>query len=171
MDRQSRSDTSTQSKDLVRHEDLVEAFLATSRALVGVAARSLADLEEDVTLTQYRVLIELAAHGPLRITDLSAGLGVDSSTATRMCDRLVRKELVQRRRIRTDRRGVRVALSASGRDLVRHVSQRRRSEIAKILRRLPESDLVPVLEALHIFADAAGEVPEQDWSLGWDVDR
>ncbi len=155
----------------VRREELVEAFLAVSRALVGVAARSLANLAEDVTLTQYRVLIELASRGPQRITDLAEALGVDSSTATRMCDRLVRKELIQRRRTDTDRRAVRISLTPSGRDLVAQVSRRRRAEIAKILQRLPRSDLAPVLEALHTFAEAAGEVPEQDWSLGWGVER
>ena len=155
----------------VRGEDLVEAFLGVSRALVGVAARSLANLAEDVTLAQYRFLIELASRGPQRITDLAEALGVDSSTATRMCDRLVRKELIQRRRATSDRRAVRVSLTPTGRDLVQQVSRRRRAEIAKILQRLPRSDLAPVLEALRTFAEAAGEVPEQDWSLGWGVER
>ena len=136
-----------------------------------MAARSLADLAEDVTLTQYRVLIELAARGPQRITDLAEALGVDNSTATRMCDRLVRKDLIQRRRGSTDRRWVRVSLTSSGRELVQQVSKRRRVEIAKILARLDRSDLAPVLEALRTFAEAAGEVPEQDWSLGWTVER
>ena len=168
---QQSTDSSTAAVEKVRREDLVEAFLAASRALVGVAARSLANLGEDVTLAQYRVLIELASRGPQRITDLAEALGVDSSTATRMCDRLVRKGLIQRRRVSTDRRSVRVSLTTSGRDLVRHVSKRRRIEIAKILQRLPRSDLAAVLEALQGFAEAAGEVPEQDWSLGWGVER
>ena len=40
-------------------KDLIEAFLAASRALVAVAARSLAELDEDITLTQYRTLVVL----------------------------------------------------------------------------------------------------------------
>lgn len=151
-------------------DTLVDAVLGASRALVAVAARSLANVADDVTLPQYRVLIELAARGPQRLADLATILGVDRSTATRMSDRLARKNLIQRRRVASDRRGVRVSLSASGRALVSEVSRRRRAEIAEILERIPAADTPAVLEALRAFADAAGEVPEQEWSLGWRLD-
>ena len=75
-------------------DELVDAVLGASRALVAVAARSLATVADDVTLAQYRVLIELAARGPQRLADLASALAVERSTATRMCDRLVRKRLV-----------------------------------------------------------------------------
>ena len=152
-------------------DELVDAVLGASRALVAVAARSLATVAEDVTLAQYRVLIELASRGPQRLADLATALGVDRSTATRMCDRLVRKRLVHRRRMNDDRRGVRVSLATSGAELVAEVSRRRRAEIGTIVQRLPKAHRQPVLDALRAFADAAGEVPEQDWSLGWDLDR
>jgi DNA-binding MarR family transcriptional regulator len=148
-------------------EQLVDAVLGASRALVAVAARSLADLADDVTLPQYRVLVELASRGPQRSAEIAETLGVERSTAGRMCDRLVRKGLVQRRRETADRRAVRISLTQDGRDLVNEVTQRRRSEIARILRRMPVADRGPVLVALSAFADAAGEVPEQAWSLGW----
>ena len=59
----------------VDRDDLVDAVLGASRALVAVAARSLADLAEDVTLAQYRALVELAARGPQRPADLAARWG------------------------------------------------------------------------------------------------
>jgi DNA-binding MarR family transcriptional regulator len=151
-------------------DELVDAVLGASRALVGVAARSLAGVAEDVTLPQYRFLIELASRGPQRLADLASALEVDRSTATRMCDRLVRKRLVTRRRTQEDRRAVRVSLTAAGGELVAEVSRRRRGEIATIVERMPAADRDPVVRALRAFADAAGEVPEQDWSLGWDLD-
>lgn len=147
----------------------MDAVLAASRALVAVAARSLADHAEDVTLAQYRVLVELASRGPLRAADLAAALGVDRSTATRMCERLVRKRLVDRRRVSSDRRSVRLSLTPAGRQLVREVTQRRRAEIAKIVRRMPGEGRAPMLAALRAFADAAGELPAQDWAMGWDL--
>ena len=150
-------------------DELVDAVLGASRALVAVAARSLANVAEDVTLAQYRVLIELAARGPQRLADLAAALGVERSTATRMCDRLVRKRLVRRRRMNEDRRGVRVSLTTAGGELVAEVSRRRRAEIATIVERMPNAHRRPVLNALRAFAEAAGEVPKQDWSLGWDL--
>ncbi|MFZ0376596.1 MAG: hypothetical protein WAL38_02105, partial [Solirubrobacteraceae bacterium] len=57
-------------------DELVVAVLGASRALVAVAARSLANVAEDVTLAQYRVLIELAARGPQRPADLATALRV-----------------------------------------------------------------------------------------------
>jgi DNA-binding MarR family transcriptional regulator len=150
---------------------LVDAVLGASRALVAVAARSLANVAEDVTLAQYRFLVVLASRGPQRLADLATTLGVDRSTATRMCDRLVRKHLVSRRRGQEDRRAVRVSLTGTGAELVAEVSRRRRVEIAAILDRMPAAHRNPVVRALRAFADAAGEVPEQDWSLGWDLDR
>jgi DNA-binding MarR family transcriptional regulator len=148
----------------VGEEALVDAVLAASRALVAVAARSLGHIAEDVTLVQYRVLVELAARGPQRLADLAEVLAVDPSTATRMCDRLVRRRAV------TDRRTVRVSVTALGRELVADVTRRRRTELAAILARLPDEDRRPVLAALGAFAEAAGEVPEQEWSLGWRLD-
>ncbi len=148
-------------------DELVDAVLGASRALVAVAARSLVHVAEDVTLAQYRVLVELAARGPQRLVDLATALGVDPSTATRMCDRLVRKGLVSRRRASGDRRAVRVALAPPGRDLVVEVTRSRRAELAAVLARLPDDDQRPVLAALRAFASAAGELPEQEWSLGW----
>ena len=44
-------------------EAVTDAVLTASRALVGVAARSLAVVDADVTLPQYRALVVLAARG------------------------------------------------------------------------------------------------------------
>ena len=171
MQAPSRSSGKRLKSDEPPSEELVEAVLGASRALVAVAARSLANLEEDVTLAQYRFLVELASRGPQRLADLATALGVDRSTATRMCERLVHKHLVTRRRTQEDRRTVRVSLTRAGGDLVSEVSARRKTEIATIVDRMGAADRDRVLRALRAFADAAGEVPEQDWSLGWDLDR
>ena len=152
-------------------EELVDAVLGASRALMAVTARALATIEADVTLAQYRVLIELATCGPLRLADLAAALDVDRSATTRMAERLVRKRLVHRRRITSDRRGVRLSLTAEGRELVRDVSRRRRSEIGDIVERMQHRDTQAAIAALRSFADATGEVAEHRWSLGSDSIR
>jgi DNA-binding MarR family transcriptional regulator len=146
---------------------VLDAVLVASRALVAVAARSLASLGEDVTLPQFRALVVLATRGPQRLAELAQALGVDPSTATRMCDRLVRKSLVHRRRTNDDRRGVRISLAPAGRELVEQVTARRRAEIAAVLSRLDESECRDVLLALRSFARAAGEPTESEWALGW----
>jgi len=148
-------------------EDLVDTVLVASRALVAVAARSLAVAADEVTLPQYRALVVLAAEGPLGTADLAAGLGVNPSTATRMCDRLVRKGLVRRHRQPGDRRMVRIALTSAGRDLVAEVTARRRAELARLLASLPPEQHEPVVAAFRAFAAAAGETPRAGEALGW----
>ncbi|HET8560229.1 MAG TPA: MarR family transcriptional regulator [Marmoricola sp.] len=156
-----------QSSRAASQEDVVEAVLRASRALVAVAARSLAAAEGQVTLSQYRALIVLASRGSQRVVDLAEALDVESSTATRMCDRLESKGMITRERSREDRRTVWVELTPAGTDLVTAVTRRRTRDIRQILSRMPEQPRVALVGALTSFADAAGEVPEQAWSLGW----
>lgn len=147
----------------------MEAVLGASRVLVAVAARSLADVAEEVTLAQYRALVVLASQGPQRVASLADALGVTPPTATRMTDRLVRRGLVRRRGSRQDRREVYVALTAAGRDLVTQVTQQRRSEIARILAGVSPADQAAMVELFTKLSRAAGEVPDQEWAVGWDL--
>ena len=147
----------------------MNAVLSASRVLVAVAARSLSDAAEEVTLTQYRTLVVLASRGPQRLVGLAEAVGVAPATATRMCDRLVKKGLIRRRSERDDRRQLRVALTESGRELVDAVTIRRSAEIRRIVNEIPADEQVVLVQALGRLAEAAGEVPEQDWTTGWDL--
>lgn len=139
--------------------------------LVAATASSLASVAEDVTLAQYRLLTELAAGGPRRLNDLAGALKVNRSTTTRMCERLVRKGLLHRRRVRADRRGVVVSLSSLGDRLVCEVTRRRRAEVAATIQRIPTGQRRAALRSLRAFALAAGEAPEPHWPLELDLDR
>jgi DNA-binding MarR family transcriptional regulator len=132
-----------------------------------VAAQSLAEHESVVSLPQYRALVVLASRGPQRPVDLAHALGVDPSTATRMCDRLTSKRLITRRRDVTDRRVVVMDLSASGRRLVESVTERRRREINRILDAVDPSARTSLVRAFTTFGNAAGEIPEADWERSW----
>ena len=151
------------------HQAVVDAVLGASRVLVAVAARSLAGAAEEVTLPQYRALVVLASKGPQRVNSLAEALDVTSSTATRMCDRLVRKGLVRRRAARTDRREVRITLTAAGQGLVDEVTRRRRAEISQILVKIPESEQAAIIDMFDKLAAAAGEKPGRDRAGGWDL--
>jgi DNA-binding MarR family transcriptional regulator len=149
------------------HDQLVEALLSASRVMVGLAARSLADLDSEVTLPQYRALVVLASRGPQRVVDISAELGVNSSTGTRMCERLVRKGLIRRERSDTDRREVRLTLTSSGEYLVEEVTRRRRSELVRLVDTVPEVWHEPLTAALRSLAVTAHEPADSEWWLGW----
>lgn len=148
-------------------DELVDALLAAGRAMVAIAARSLANLDYEVTLPQYRALVVLASRGPQRVVDISAELGVNPSTATRMCDRLVLKKLVRRYRSTSDRREVRLTLTASGTGLVQQVMDRRRVELARLVESMPQSWVRPLTAGLKSLSESVGELPESEWWLGW----
>jgi len=145
----------------------VESTMVASRALVAVAARSLAAVEGDVTLPQYRALVLLSARGGLNVGALADALGIHPSSATRLCDRLLAKGLIARSNPQSNRREVNVTLSAAGRALVRQVTARRSREIRHIVTRLDASAQAKLIDALSSFAAAAGEVPDDAWKLGW----
>jgi DNA-binding MarR family transcriptional regulator len=145
---------------------VVDAVLRASRVLVAVAVRSLAAVDHDVTLPQYRALVVLASRGPQRPTELADALAVHPSTITRLCDRLVAKRLVHRGESTENRREVSVKLTATGRRLVDIVTERRRVEIAGIVARIPARERSTMVHALHALGDAAGEPADAAWFTG-----
>jgi len=148
------------------NERAVDAVLTASRVLVAVSTRSLGAAAEDTTIAQYRALVVLASRGPQRMVDLAGALDVTSSTAGRMCDRLVRKGLVRRQRARADRRIVQVSITPAGRQVVDQATARRRVLLTAILGQLPVDQQLAVAAALETFAAAAGEVPDSQWPDG-----
>lgn len=148
---------------------IVDAVLSASRVLVAVAARSLGDMAEEVTLTQYRTLVVLASRGPQSLAELAEAVDVTPPTATRMCDRLIKKGLIVRRHDRGDRRLIRLTLAKDGRELVDAVTLRRRTEISHLMEAIPRDQQAALVDSLQRLTAAAGEVPEQDWSTGWDL--
>jgi DNA-binding MarR family transcriptional regulator len=148
-------------------DEMVDALLATSRVIVGIALRSLAASGADVTLAQYRALVVLAARGPLRVVDIAAELGVNPSTGTRMCERLVRKGFIDRQRIGADRREVQLTLTEEGGRVVAEVTANRRSELTRLVDTLPVDHLDPALAMLRELAAAAGEPTERDFWMAW----
>jgi len=139
----------------------VDAVMAAARVLVGVVAQSIADVEDQVTLPQLRVLVMVATRGPLNLATVAEGLGVHASNATRTVDRLVAAKLIDRRDAADDRRNVSITLTRSGQRLVDAVFEQRRSAIEAVLDRMPESKRRALPNALESFAAAAGEAPEQ----------
>jgi DNA-binding MarR family transcriptional regulator len=152
-------------------ERLIDAITSASRALVAISARSLEGIGEEVTLTQYRALVVLASRGPLTLTEFARYLMKTPATASRTVDRLVARGLVTRHSSSDDRRQVELQLSQEGAELVHSVTLRRRDAIAEVLRSIPAETLEPLAKALEDFSTAAGELPEQEWSLGWEIDQ
>jgi DNA-binding MarR family transcriptional regulator len=150
-------------------DGLIDSLMATARMLVSLTARSLAQLDANVTLPQYRALVILAGSGPRRLVDLAAELSVQPSTATRMCDRLARKGFVTREERADDRRVAWVVLKPAGRELVGAMMQRRRADIEELVGSVTLPDPAGLAAALRALTTAAGELPESDWQANWRV--
>jgi DNA-binding MarR family transcriptional regulator len=134
----------------------VEALLAATPVLVGVASRAMEALDEEVSLTQFRLLRALAELGATPSAVVAERLGSAASSITRLADRLEDSGHLVRRRERPNRSVVRLELTTSGRDLVARVEEGRRRELTALVDRLPSAAVPDVAGALEALTDAAG---------------
>lgn len=139
----------------------IDAVLRASRALVGIAATSLAAVEDVVTVPQWRVLVLVYTRGPLNLASVAAELAVNPSNASRTCDRLTKAGLLDRRESEVDRRNIVLTLTPAGRRLVQKVTRQRRVAIEKVLRRMPATTREGLVGALAEFAAVAGESDDE----------
>lgn len=144
-------------------DQLVDALLSLVRASAALAARSLAGLQPEVTLPQYRILAMLDSKGPQRVADVATELKVRAPAASRMCDRLERRHLLIRRTGFRDRREVHLHLTLPGAQLLAEITNRQRTALASVAAALPAASpdiLVGALRSLAAAADDLLPVPE-----------
>src|ERR1700739_1395124 len=103
---------------------ITDALLTASRLLVAVSARSIAQVDETITIPQFRTLVILSTQGPVNLATLAGLLGVQPSTPGRMVDRLVDAGLIDRRPHPNSRRELVAELTARGRKVVAQVTAR-----------------------------------------------
>lgn len=138
---------------------VTDAVVTASRVLVAVSARSVAAIDDSITLPQFRLLVVLQSRGPVKLTTLAEHLDVNPSSATRTVDRLINNGLVARRVNPRSRREVVVELTPAGVAVVDQVTARRRQEIAGIVTRMPAALRTGLVAALEAFNEASGEPP------------
>ncbi|MCC9710919.1 MarR family transcriptional regulator [Streptomyces sp. MNU76] len=163
----------TPSRGMDDVDAVTRAVLTASRLLVAVSARSLAEVEERVTLPQFRMLVVLSTRGATKLVGLADLLQVAPSTAMRMIDRLIAAGLADRQTNPDNRRETMLQLTDEGRRTVADVTGRRRAEIATIVERLAPDQRTALVGALTAFNEAGGEplAPAADdpdlYPLGW----
>ena len=130
--------------------DELVAFEVATRDLVGVALRSVEELE--VSLPQFRLLLVLQELGRSTSTECAQALGVVGSTVTRLADRLHASGHLARGVDPSNRSVVTLELTERGRKLVRQVTTRRRRELSRVLDRIDPAQraaCAATLRALH----------------------
>ncbi|BBX38826.1 MarR family winged helix-turn-helix transcriptional regulator [Mycobacterium simiae] len=136
---------------------ITDALLTASRLLVSMSARSIAQVDDTITMAQFRTLVILSHRGPVNLATLANLLGVQPSATGRMVDRLVAAGLIDRLPHPTSRRELIAALTKRGRDVVRRVTAYRRAEIAAIVAKMPPAERQGLVRALTAFTAAGGE--------------
>jgi len=148
-------------------DEITDALMTASRLLVAISARSIGQVDETITIPQFRTLVILASRGPINLATLAGLLGVQPSATGRMVDRLVAAGLIDRLPHPTSRRELLAALTRRGRDVVRRVTAHRRAEIAAIVEKMPPPERHGLVRALTAFTVAGGE---PDVQLDADID-
>jgi DNA-binding MarR family transcriptional regulator len=102
-----------------------------------------------VTTAQADTLLNLPAKHTLRMNELSAAGGVDTSTMTRMVDQLVDKGLALRQADARDRRIVQVGLTEAGQKMRREISDALTSYYMESLDDISEPERLIIIQVLE----------------------
>ena len=141
---------------------VTDAVLTATRLLIAVSATSIAEVDESLTIPQFRLLVVLHGRGTMKLSAMAEILGVNPSTATRMVDRLVAAGFVDRRLNPASRREVLLDLTEVGTTTVVKVTKQRRKSIARIVNRMPVEHSSALVRTLEAFNEAGGEPPATD---------
>ncbi|OBG70925.1 MarR family transcriptional regulator [Mycobacterium sp. E2462] len=136
---------------------ITDSLLTASRLLMAMSARSIGQVDDTITIPQFRTLVILSNRGPVNLATLAGLLGVQPSATGRMVDRLVAAGLIDRLPHPTSRRELLAALTPRGREVVRQVTAHRRAEIAGIVEKMPPAERHGLVRALTAFTAAGGE--------------
>lgn len=135
--------------------EIVEPLLRMTRVLVGVAIQAVEQLDEEVSLAQFRLLLALSELGPTPNAQVAARLGSVASSVTRLADHLEDAGYLVRHRERPNRSIVRLDLTESGRELVRRVVSWRAAELERLVGELPARTRIEMARVVGRFCDVA----------------
>lgn len=135
----------------------VREFNRFYTGVIGVLAEHL--LHTPYTLTEARVIFELAQRDETEVADVRSRLGLDAGYLSRILSRFARDGLIVRRRADSDGRRQAVALTEAGRAVARMLDQRSSAEIGALLDRVPSESRGRLLDAMNTIRDLLGGVP------------
>jgi DNA-binding MarR family transcriptional regulator/GNAT superfamily N-acetyltransferase len=158
--------------------DAIRAFNRFYTAKIGVLEEGL--LESPYSLTEARVLYELAHREGLTATDLGRDLGLDPGYLSRLLKKFESQGLLARHRSHKDGRQQMLALTEAGRARFAPLEEKSRAEVADLLRPLATADRARLDAAMktirHLLdpGQSAGDAVirlYQPGDLGWIIHR
>lgn len=138
-------------------------------------------LRSPFSLSEVRVLYELAHRERTTASELARDLDLDPGYLSRILRGFLRRGLLDRERAAHDGRQTMLRLSARGQEVFAPLDAAARDQIAALLARLPDADRQPLVDAMHTIERALGD-PEQPrepyllrqhvpGDMGWVVQR
>jgi len=169
----------------VQESDL-EDRIAAVRAFNRFFTRQIGALREKLlhspySLTESRILYELAHRHNLTATDLVRELGLDPGYLSRILSRLKRQGLINKVRSEEDKRRRLLHLTTRGQEAFALLNKRSRDEVAEVLTGLSEGDQLRLLEAMQTIEEILGQGfkysepfflrPHEPGDMGWVTHR
>jgi DNA-binding MarR family transcriptional regulator len=149
--------TDAQWPDNVSVDTTADLLLIASRLLVAISARSIARVDETMTIPQLRAVLVVAAAGRMTVENLSNALGGERSATGCVAERLVAAGLVALRPHGKSRRELLVVLTPRGAKLVEDLAAFGRQEWGGVVRRMAPAEQGALLGALTAFTAAVGD--------------
>ena len=165
--------------DLEARVEAVRRFNRLFTRRIGVLREGL--LHSSYSLTEARVLFELANRKELTASDLVRELGLDPGYLSRTLGRLERQRLVGKVRSETDGRRRLLSLTPEGEEAFNVLDSRSREEVSEMLGGLSEGEQRRLLEAMLTiegifekglkFSEPFVLRPHEPGDMGWVVQR
>ena len=167
-------------KDKLNQEvEVVRRFNRFYTRQIGVLREGL--LDSPFSLTEVRVLYELADRDKLTAAELGKDLGLDRGYLSRTLHSFEKRSLVKKTRSQTDRRHIFLTLTARGRKVFAPLNARAQREVEEMLSDLSTGEQRDLIEAMHTIAQLLGGKPEpkvpyilrshHPGDMGWIVHR
>jgi DNA-binding MarR family transcriptional regulator len=138
-------------------------------------------LRSPFSLTEARVLYELAHRELPTASELGKDLGLDAGYLSRILRGFEKKRLLTRKPSRTDGRQQLLSLTRKGEEAFAPLNVRSRAEISELLGTLTEPEQKRLMEAMHEIEALLGARPEpkapymlrphQPGDIGWVIHR
>jgi DNA-binding MarR family transcriptional regulator/N-acetylglutamate synthase-like GNAT family acetyltransferase len=138
-------------------------------------------LKSPFSLTEARVIYELAQHEEVTARDLSAELGLDPGYLSRILRGFQEKRIVERRPSENDGRRNMLRLTDRGSEVFAKLNGDSRNEVEAMLSKLSEAEQLRLVEAMRGIEEILGASPEprvpyilrphQPGDMGWVVHR
>ncbi|WP_342118225.1 bifunctional helix-turn-helix transcriptional regulator/GNAT family N-acetyltransferase [Pseudoduganella sp. OTU4001] len=141
--------------DLNNRVAAVRSFNRFFTRQIGVLREGL--LHSDFTLTETRVLYELAHHGEQPSSALCRDLGLDRGYLSRIVAKFEGAGLVRKVPSATDARSKTLQMTEHGREVYEPLDRSSREEVGEMLSQLGEDDQLRLLEAMGTIRELLGK--------------